>query len=233
MAAFLKNLVDYFEAGGFVMPALLLLSVALWAMIFERWLYLFGPLKSLGGWRQGKSAAELRAWEEAVRPYLAGSGGEEARNLHGFCRARGAELAGFVHRALLEGSGRDPGTLDLGLEEAFAFYSQRVRKRIEIISVLSMLAPMLGLLGTVSGMIEAFENMMLAGGADAQALSGGISAALITTQVGLVVALPGLFSRSVFRRRASRIEDDMALLGMRFKSMIHGEAGAQARGGDA
>jgi biopolymer transport protein ExbB len=89
---------------------------------------------------------------------------------------------------------------------------------------------MLGLLGTVSGMIEAFETMTLAGAADAKALSGGISAALITTQVGLVVALPGLFSRSVFRRRTRKLSGDMELLSMRLKSLF--EAGRSAGRGE-
>jgi biopolymer transport protein ExbB len=225
MVTFLQNLMHYFEAGGFVMPFLLLLSMALWAMILERWLYLYGPVKRFGGWSHGKSAWEIRNFEGAVHPYLDRPGPETQESLRAFCAWKQGEMAGFVHRALLEHDVSSPDGLAMSLEEAFSAYAGKVRKRLSLISVLALLAPMLGLLGTVSGMIEAFENMMLAGGADAKALSGGISAALITTQVGLVVALPGLFSRSLFRRRAEKIESDMSLLTMRVRALgVHPRA---------
>jgi biopolymer transport protein ExbB len=218
MNIFLKNLTGYFEAGGFVMPALLALSVVLWWIIFERFIYLFGPLRLFGGWHQGRKTYDLVRIEHAARPFLASGREGAAEDLHRVCANAGGELARFVHRALLEHPIHDSTLLAMSLDEAQAHYGQRVSRRLGLLSVLAMMAPMLGLLGTVSGMIEAFQTMTLAGAADAKALSGGISAALITTQVGLVVALPGLFSRSFFRRRALKLRGDMELLSMRFRN---------------
>ncbi len=61
-----------------------------------------------------------------------------------------------------------------------------------VIAVLAAIAPLLGLLGTVLGMIETFDVISVFGTGNARAMAGGISVALITTQTGLLVAIPGL-----------------------------------------
>ena len=66
-------------------------------------------------------------------------------------------------------------------------------KRMQLILVIAEIMPMLGLLGTVSGMINVFKAISIFGTGDAQALATGISEALITTQVGLVLAIPTMF----------------------------------------
>ena len=69
------------------------------------------------------------------------------------------------------------------------------------------LVPLLGLLGTVTGMIESFETLSAAGGSDPGGLTGGISAALLTTLAGLVTALPGVFAVHRLERRTDRLAD--------------------------
>ena len=69
------------------------------------------------------------------------------------------------------------------------------------------LLPLLGLLGTVTGMIESFETLSAAGGSDPGGLTGGISAALLTTLAGLVTALPGVFAVHRLERRTDRLAD--------------------------
>jgi len=71
------------------------------------------------------------------------------------------------------------------------------------LAVVATLAPLLGLLGTVIGMIEAFDTVVLVGMGDATALAGGISKALITTMVGLCIAVPALFLYHIFKSRTS------------------------------
>lgn len=73
--------------------------------------------------------------------------------------------------------------------------------------VIVALLPLLGLLGTVTGMIESFETLSAAGGSDPGGLTGGISAALLTTLAGLVTALPGVFAVHRFERRTDRLAD--------------------------
>ena len=75
------------------------------------------------------------------------------------------------------------------------------------IAILAGVAPLLGLLGTVTGMITTFAVIATSGTGDARALASGISEALITTQTGLVVAVPGLFLANFLRRRSINLED--------------------------
>lgn len=69
------------------------------------------------------------------------------------------------------------------------------------LAVVATISPLLGLLGTVIGMIEAFDTVVLVGMGDATALAGGISKALITTMVGLCIAVPALFAYHLFKNR--------------------------------
>jgi len=72
------------------------------------------------------------------------------------------------------------------------------------ILVLAGAAPLMGLLGTVTGMIETFQEIAVYGTGNVRALSSGISAALVTTQAGLAVAIPGFFAGRFLARRAGR-----------------------------
>lgn len=71
------------------------------------------------------------------------------------------------------------------------------------LALVATLSPLLGLLGTVIGMIEAFDTVVLVGMGDASALAGGISKALITTMVGLSIAVPSLFAYHFFKSRTN------------------------------
>ncbi|KIX15874.1 MotA/TolQ/ExbB proton channel family protein [Dethiosulfatarculus sandiegensis] len=72
------------------------------------------------------------------------------------------------------------------------------------IIILSVIAPLLGLLGTVSGMIQTFDVIRIFGTGNAQAMASGISEALITTQTGLLVAIPGLLAGHALRRQIKK-----------------------------
>jgi biopolymer transport protein ExbB len=69
------------------------------------------------------------------------------------------------------------------------------------VAITAAVSPLLGLLGTVSGMIETFKLMTLFGAGDASAVSGGISEALVTTELGLVVAIPALLMHALLSRK--------------------------------
>ena len=88
------------------------------------------------------------------------------------------------------------------------------------IGVLAAIAPLLGLLGTVLGMISTFDVITLYGTGNARALSSGISKALVTTQAGLLVAIPGLYMQGVLSRMAERLAQQTQCAGMRLKGRI-------------
>jgi biopolymer transport protein ExbB len=77
------------------------------------------------------------------------------------------------------------------------------------IAVTAAISPLLGLLGTVSGMIETFKMMTLFGSGDPAVVSGGIAQALVTTELGLVVAIPALILNAVLSRRAKSYYNDL------------------------
>jgi biopolymer transport protein ExbB len=86
---------------------------------------------------------------------------------------------------------------------------QYVNKYTGTIALLAAVAPLLGLLGTVSGMVTTFTVIAEFGTGNARALASGISEALITTQTGLVVAVPGLFLASFLIRRSNNLLERM------------------------
>ncbi len=90
----------------------------------------------------------------------------------------------------------------------------KIDKYIQTILLLAGVAPLLGLLGTVGGMITTFEAISEFGTGNARAMSAGISEALITTQTGLLVAVPGLVLGSFLRRRADNIKSRMHRFGL-------------------
>ena len=73
-----------------------------------------------------------------------------------------------------------------------------------VMQVLVPMAPLLGLIGTVSGMLEVFDSMALRGSADARSMASGVSAAMICTMTGLAVSITGLYPIHYFRTRATR-----------------------------
>lgn len=80
------------------------------------------------------------------------------------------------------------------------FDKQHLEHWLGTIAIIAAVAPLLGLLGTVSGMIETFKLMTIFGSGDASVVSGGISEALVTTELGLIVAIPALLLHAVLQR---------------------------------
>ena len=99
----------------------------------------------------------------------------------------------------------DPETLQLKLDEAILKEQPAINARIAFIKIISMVAPLLGLLGTVIGMIVTFQAITLFGTGDPKTMAGGISQALITTVLGLTVAIPTVLLHSIVHSRAASI----------------------------
>ncbi|MCB1858000.1 MAG: MotA/TolQ/ExbB proton channel family protein [Gammaproteobacteria bacterium] len=99
----------------------------------------------------------------------------------------------------------DTETLELKLDEAILKELPRIRWGLGGLSVLAAVAPLLGLLGTVTGIIETFQSITLHGNGDPRFLSGGISQALVTTVEGLVVAIPLMLLHSLLSSHSNRL----------------------------
>ncbi|MCA9197920.1 MAG: MotA/TolQ/ExbB proton channel family protein [Planctomycetales bacterium] len=101
--------------------------------------------------------------------------------------------------------------IQTGLEETLAEQAARLFRRVEYLSVIGNIAPMVGLLGTVVGMIFAFQQVAVTqGGASAGQLAEGIYQALVTTVGGLLIAIPSLAAFAVFRNRIDQLVAETA-----------------------
>lgn len=92
----------------------------------------------------------------------------------------------------------------------------KLQRFLPFIAICAAAAPLLGLLGTVMGIIDTFKSITVFGSGDVKHLSGGISRALITTEFGLIVAIPSLLLHAILARRAKAIVDAMEVSGAAF-----------------
>jgi len=93
--------------------------------------------------------------------------------------------------------------------------SQKINANLPLIQTFVAMCPLLGLLGTVTGMIEVFDIMAVTGGGDAKSMAGGVSKATIPTMAGMVVALSGVLGSTIIETTASRetalLEDHLTM----------------------
>ena len=99
----------------------------------------------------------------------------------------------------------DTDTLELKMAEAVFKETPELNKGLLIIKVISVVAPLMGLLGTVTGMINTFQAITLYGTGDPKLMAGGISQALVTTVLGLVVAIPTTLLHTIVSGRSRRV----------------------------
>ncbi|RDC74050.1 MotA/TolQ/ExbB proton channel family protein [Rhodovulum sp. 12E13] len=175
-------------AGGPVLAVLAALSVLSLALIVAKALQL-APVR--GGAEE--RAAALRAWAEGRQG--------EALGLLRSGRAPADRVMLYTMERLAEGR-RGPAlvtaTVARGAEEL-----ARMSSWLRLLELIAMIAPLLGLLGTVLGMIRAFRELELAqGAANASILAGGIWEALLTTAAGLLVAIPAAVGAALLAARA-------------------------------
>jgi biopolymer transport protein ExbB len=192
-----KDPLGWFLSGGLVMFPLAAVALAALIVVLERSIVLA---------MARPRAARIEA--EVIRRLLAGD-------------ADGAALAcgripGPVARALEAGLGARAGG-KAAVEEAIQAAALRALPRLERflagLSACVAVAPLLGLLGTVTGMIYTFNVITVYGTGDPRLLSGGISEALITTEVGLAIAIPGMLAHHLLLGRVDRTVSAIETLG--------------------
>lgn len=175
MFSIFGEIAEYLEQGGFVMYPLGLLTFVLWFALGMR----FAALKR-------GSTRSVRVLVQRYRENLQHP-------------PEGIIDNAVVKALKLAGEGRDNLRRDLDLE--FSGIMERISSGSVIINSIVVVAPLLGLLGTVTGMIETFNSLGdMSIYSQSGGIAGGISAALFTTQFGLTVAIPGLVAGRYFDR---------------------------------
>ena len=112
---------------------------------------------------------------------------------------------GRVLKVGKDSAGADIETVELKLGEAILRETPKFNSMLPLLKIISVVAPLLGLLGTVTGMIVTFQAITLYGAGDPKLMAGGISTALVTTVLGLVVAIPTVFMHTLVSSRARRL----------------------------
>ncbi|AOE49877.1 MotA/TolQ/ExbB proton channel family protein [Kangiella sediminilitoris] len=109
------------------------------------------------------------------------------------------------------------------IDEAGRAVVVRLERYLNMLGSIALVAPLLGLLGTVIGMIKVFTVMRIEGVGNANALAGGISEALVTTAAGMAVAIPTLVMHRLFIRRVEELVADMEQEALKMVEVLHGE----------
>lgn len=175
----------YFEVGGYVMPPLVVATIVLWFAIGYRY------------------AALRRGSARSVRQLI-------RRNRDGMDHAPRGLIEQAVARGLEIAAGR-PTELRSRLDDGLAELESATKRFHKLIFTIVAVAPLMGLLGTVSGMIETFDSLAdMSLFSQSGGIAGGISQALFTTQMGLAVAIPGLIVGGLLDRKASQLRHELA-----------------------
>ncbi len=137
-----------------------------------------------------------------VRMVILQSEGERIKKQMNDDVANGDNALGRVMQTYQANKDADTETLELHLGEAISAEIPRLSRGINWIKIISVVAPLLGLLGTVTGMIATFQSIQLFGTGDPKLMAGGISQALITTVLGLVAAIPCVFLHTMTNNKS-------------------------------
>jgi len=196
---YFDQLRSYLDTGGIVMVPLLVVSLLMWVLIINR-------------------AFFFRRLYRRNMPHEKAGQFVRLGELPSFRQYRGI-TAMFVTEFIMRRSGKKVQDRR-ALDETVMILSLSLDSYLGLIGVLARVAPLLGLLGTILGMMRTFTIISLFGTGNPKAMAAGISEALITTQTGLLVAIPGLYMYGFLARRADNLKHRLASLGIYLKRYV-------------
>ncbi|MFW5825738.1 MAG: MotA/TolQ/ExbB proton channel family protein [Marinobacter sp.] len=198
---------ELLKAGGILMVPIVLCSIVALAIILER-LWTLRPSRVA----PPEVMAELWRWIKT-------------RDLNGR-KLKALQSSSPTGRVLASGlmnakHGRE--IMKESIEQEAAQVIHELERFLNPLGTIATIAPLLGLLGTVIGMIKVFSTMQGAGAANISTLSGGISEALVTTAAGLTVAIPALIAHRYLIRRVEALVVGMEQEAIRLVEVVHGD----------
>lgn len=200
-------MLDLLKPGGIIMFPLLLCSVLALAIIIER----FWTLRSS---RLAPKSLVGELWGWIKKKELNSKRLRELKEAAPIGRVLAAGLVNAKH-------GRE--IMKESIQEEASQVVHEMERFLTALGTIAVITPLLGLLGTVIGMIKVFAQLQLEGAGNASALAGGISEALITTAAGLTIAIPALIFHRYFIRRVDEIVVSMEQEALRLVEIVHGD----------
>jgi len=199
--------IEFIQQGGVVMYIILAASILSLTIIFERaWSLRRSVVVPLGDVQKIEAAVRTGDVEEAMQ----------------VCQHHNTAMSRVLWVALAN-RGVVRSVLKEILEESGRQEVAHMDRFIGVLGVIAAVSPLLGLLGTVIGMIEVFQHISLIGVGKADVLAGGISKALNTTAFGLSVAIPSLVAYRYYEARVDRFVLEIEQHALRFVELLKGE----------
>jgi len=201
------SLVAFFQKGGlFMYPILLVFAVGI-AITVERWIEL-----------KRTDNTNSRMWD-ALQPILAKGDFDRAREMVNKDKSNMAKMLemGLVR----QGAVRRRDDIEIAMEESLMEIIPQLEKRTPYVALLANIATLLGLLGTIIGLIQAFTAVAAANPAEkADMLSASISVAMNTTAFGLMVAIPLLLIYAVLQTKTTQLVDSLEMASVKFLNLL-------------
>ena len=188
-----KTIMSTINSGGIIGWIIVILGLVALVLVGLRVVFLMSASKTTGNLAKASLEKLLSEGVEGALNYLKTQKGSTAR----------------VIKATIRNLDRDRAHIEDIVAESILHESGRLDRFGSMILVVAAVAPLLGLLGTVTGMIATFDIITEFGTGDPKLLSGGISIALVTTELGLIVAIPVLMLGNMLSGWAERIKDSM------------------------
>lgn len=198
------TIIDIFHKGGPLMYPILLCSIMTLAIFFER-LWIFNDIR--------RNALKLSIEVETLvqKRHLV-----EALALCKSCRT----MLSSIFVVALNAAGKPRDHIKTLVDEVGSRNSSALDQYLGLMGVIATITPLLGLLGTVLGMIRAFTQLAVQGVGTPATLGGGISEALITTAAGMSVAIPTILLHKYLTSRADSLNDQIELYAMQVVDLL-------------
>ena len=189
-------MLHYLEVGGPILWVLAIISIGAFAVVLERIVFFAKNEKNVGS-----------NFKDEILSLVANKKIDEAIAL---CDTKKSCVASAVKKFLQKApKGIDVQDYEFILKEVTNQETSPYEKRLNLLASVISISPMLGLLGTVTGMIRAFTNISKYGAGDAAIVADGIAEALLTTAAGLMIAIPVIVVYNYLNRRLEKMENEI------------------------
>jgi biopolymer transport protein ExbB len=192
-------MLDIVITGGWLMLPILLCSVVVGAICLERWWTLR---------REEVIPAELLSQLQSSQTWSSDS--------KALAELAVASPLGYVIAAGLNGIDLQTDAFQRVMQSTIDNVAHELERYLTLVGIIASITPLMGILGTVFGMIDVFSTLVSAGQGDAKILAGGISTALVTSAAGLSVAIPALIAHRFFLRKVDELILEIDSISQRF-----------------